>query len=286
MPGPLRLRRQPGRSRWPSPRSGACSSASHACDYAATTWPSPRWASARSSASASRTRDRGGAGRQPRQGPARADDGHAQDEGQTSACSRSRSSPRAVRARDLGHPQLHQVRAGAQAARRRAGRDRGGPARDQPDALEGGRVRDRRRHRRPRPAASTPTTKGKITPLDFNFMEMVKMFLIIVLGGMGSLSGCVSRRVPRHRHGAVPGAERRVHQRVVAGRVPAHPRAADHLPASGAVRTARDHRRVARVARSEDAVTIFRRTRSRSGTAVSPRCRTCVSASNAASSSA
>jgi len=33
--------------------------------------------------------------------------------------------------------------------------------------------------------------EGKITPLDFNFMEMVKMFLIIVLGGMGSLSGCV-----------------------------------------------------------------------------------------------
>jgi branched-chain amino acid transport system permease protein len=30
-----------------------------------------------------------------------------------------------------------------------------------------------------------------ITPLDFNFMEMVKMFLIIVLGGMGSLSGSV-----------------------------------------------------------------------------------------------
>ncbi|NJN14453.1 MAG: ATP-binding cassette domain-containing protein [Planctomycetes bacterium] len=33
--------------------------------------------------------------------------------------------------------------------------------------------------------------EGKITPLDFNFMEMVKMFLIVVLGGMGSLSGCV-----------------------------------------------------------------------------------------------
>ena len=33
--------------------------------------------------------------------------------------------------------------------------------------------------------------EGRITPLDFNFMEMVKMFLIIVLGGMGSLSGCV-----------------------------------------------------------------------------------------------
>jgi len=33
--------------------------------------------------------------------------------------------------------------------------------------------------------------EGTITPLDFSFMEMVKMFLIIVLGGMGSLSGCV-----------------------------------------------------------------------------------------------
>jgi len=33
--------------------------------------------------------------------------------------------------------------------------------------------------------------EGVITPLDFQFMEMVKMFLIIVLGGMGSLSGCV-----------------------------------------------------------------------------------------------
>jgi len=33
--------------------------------------------------------------------------------------------------------------------------------------------------------------EAKITPLDFNFMEMVKMFLIVVLGGMGSLSGCV-----------------------------------------------------------------------------------------------
>lgn len=32
---------------------------------------------------------------------------------------------------------------------------------------------------------------GFITPLDFNFMVMVEMFLIIVLGGMGSLSGCV-----------------------------------------------------------------------------------------------
>ncbi len=33
--------------------------------------------------------------------------------------------------------------------------------------------------------------EGTITPLDFNFMEMVKIFLIIVLGGMGSMSGCV-----------------------------------------------------------------------------------------------
>jgi branched-chain amino acid transport system permease protein len=33
--------------------------------------------------------------------------------------------------------------------------------------------------------------QGLITPLDFNFLEMVKMFLIIVIGGMGSLSGCV-----------------------------------------------------------------------------------------------
>ena len=33
--------------------------------------------------------------------------------------------------------------------------------------------------------------EGTITPLDFTFMEMVKIFLIIVLGGMGSLSGCV-----------------------------------------------------------------------------------------------
>jgi branched-chain amino acid transport system permease protein len=32
---------------------------------------------------------------------------------------------------------------------------------------------------------------GGLNPLNFNFMEMVKMFLIIVLGGMGSLSGCV-----------------------------------------------------------------------------------------------
>ena len=33
--------------------------------------------------------------------------------------------------------------------------------------------------------------QGFITPLDFDFMEMVKIFLIIVIGGMGSLSGCV-----------------------------------------------------------------------------------------------
>jgi branched-chain amino acid transport system permease protein len=33
--------------------------------------------------------------------------------------------------------------------------------------------------------------EGKITPDDFKFMVMVEMFLIIVLGGMGSLSGCV-----------------------------------------------------------------------------------------------
>jgi len=33
--------------------------------------------------------------------------------------------------------------------------------------------------------------QGNVTPLEFNFMEMVKIFLIVVLGGMGSLSGCV-----------------------------------------------------------------------------------------------
>jgi len=33
--------------------------------------------------------------------------------------------------------------------------------------------------------------QGFITPLDFQFMETVKMFLIVVLGGLGSLSGCV-----------------------------------------------------------------------------------------------
>jgi branched-chain amino acid transport system permease protein len=32
---------------------------------------------------------------------------------------------------------------------------------------------------------------GGVTPDNFVFMEMVKMFLIIVLGGMGSMSGCV-----------------------------------------------------------------------------------------------
>ena len=33
--------------------------------------------------------------------------------------------------------------------------------------------------------------QGNVTPLEFNFMEMVKIFLIVVLGGMGSLSGCI-----------------------------------------------------------------------------------------------
>lgn len=33
--------------------------------------------------------------------------------------------------------------------------------------------------------------EGRISPLEFDFMQTVKMFLIIVLGGMGSLSGCV-----------------------------------------------------------------------------------------------
>ncbi|MDJ0974600.1 MAG: branched-chain amino acid ABC transporter permease [Planctomycetota bacterium] len=33
--------------------------------------------------------------------------------------------------------------------------------------------------------------QGIITPLEFNFMEMVKIFLIVVLGGLGSISGCV-----------------------------------------------------------------------------------------------
>jgi branched-chain amino acid transport system permease protein len=33
--------------------------------------------------------------------------------------------------------------------------------------------------------------QGNITPLEFNFMEMVKIFLIIVLGGLGSISGCI-----------------------------------------------------------------------------------------------
>lgn len=32
---------------------------------------------------------------------------------------------------------------------------------------------------------------GIINPKDFNFMMMVKIFLIIVLGGMGSISGCI-----------------------------------------------------------------------------------------------
>jgi branched-chain amino acid transport system permease protein len=33
--------------------------------------------------------------------------------------------------------------------------------------------------------------QGNVTPLEFGFMEMVKIFLIVVLGGLGSLSGCV-----------------------------------------------------------------------------------------------
>ncbi len=33
--------------------------------------------------------------------------------------------------------------------------------------------------------------QGNITPLEFNFMEFVKILLIIVLGGLGSISGCV-----------------------------------------------------------------------------------------------
>jgi branched-chain amino acid transport system permease protein len=33
--------------------------------------------------------------------------------------------------------------------------------------------------------------QGRIAPLDFSFMEMVKIFLIAVLGGLGSLSGCM-----------------------------------------------------------------------------------------------
>jgi branched-chain amino acid transport system permease protein len=32
---------------------------------------------------------------------------------------------------------------------------------------------------------------GFITPLDFTFMEMVKIFLVVVLGGLGSISGCI-----------------------------------------------------------------------------------------------
>jgi branched-chain amino acid transport system permease protein len=32
---------------------------------------------------------------------------------------------------------------------------------------------------------------GIINPLDFNFMVMVKIFLVIVLGGLGSISGCI-----------------------------------------------------------------------------------------------
>ena len=33
--------------------------------------------------------------------------------------------------------------------------------------------------------------QGNITPLEFSFLEMVKIFLIVVLGGLGSISGCV-----------------------------------------------------------------------------------------------
>jgi branched-chain amino acid transport system permease protein len=33
--------------------------------------------------------------------------------------------------------------------------------------------------------------QGTITPLEFGFMEMVKIFLIVVLGGLGSISGCL-----------------------------------------------------------------------------------------------
>jgi branched-chain amino acid transport system permease protein len=33
--------------------------------------------------------------------------------------------------------------------------------------------------------------QGQLTPQEFNFMEMVKVFLVVVLGGLGSLSGCV-----------------------------------------------------------------------------------------------
>jgi len=33
--------------------------------------------------------------------------------------------------------------------------------------------------------------QGNITPLEFSFLEMVKIFLIVVLGGLGSISGCI-----------------------------------------------------------------------------------------------
>ena len=33
--------------------------------------------------------------------------------------------------------------------------------------------------------------QGNIAPTDFLFMEMVKIFLIVVLGGLGSISGCI-----------------------------------------------------------------------------------------------
>ena len=34
-------------------------------------------------------------------------------------------------------------------------------------------------------------TKGNLSPKAFDFMEMVKIFLIVVLGGLGSISGCI-----------------------------------------------------------------------------------------------
>jgi branched-chain amino acid transport system permease protein len=33
--------------------------------------------------------------------------------------------------------------------------------------------------------------RGRIAPIDFPMMEMVKVFLIVVLGGLGSISGCI-----------------------------------------------------------------------------------------------
>ena len=88
-------------------------------------------------------------------------------------------------------------------------------------------------------AASSRTTRARSRRSNFYFMEMVKMFLIIVLGGMGSLSGCVVGAflvigTERRSH-----ARARVHRRMVAGRVPADPGADDHLPAAGPLRSAR-----------------------------------------------